>query len=891
MKTLYSTCYITVFLLLTACAKQNVDCPDPQVEADPLLYKNPTVPLPERVDDLVSRMTLSEKIGQMYNDAPAIERLGVPAYDWWNEALHGVARAGKATVFPQAIGLAATFDKALLFDVASVISDEARAKHHYFAENGQRVRYTGLTFWSPNVNIFRDPRWGRGQETYGEDPYLTAELAVPFIQGMQGDDPSYLKTAAMAKHYAVHSGPEKTRHSDNYFSTPKDLRETYLPAFEAAVKKANVESIMCAYNRVNDLPACGSDPLLKDILRNEWGFQGHVVSDCGALADFYGPNDHALVMAPAAAAAWALSSGTDLNCGTGRLSTFANLAFALQFGMVSEDQIDAAVKRLFTTRFKLGMFDPAERVPYSAIPFSSVGSEQHLELALHAAERSLVLLKNDGVLPLKKDTKVAVIGPNAINPAVLIGNYHGNPIKPILPLDGIKQYVGEANVHFAPGSAIIADQYGHYRVIGAEYLFHEDEQGQLVPGLQADYYAADLEAGRIEHSYRIDQAAARVGEPVLTRIDPVIDFYWQKSPVDNQVRSEFGVVWKGVLVPPRSGDYLFKSDAEIQINGEVVEGLYTLAADEQYSLEVSRTFLRTKWGNPLEPEVKLSWVNTSENFVANAVAAAQKADVILFTGGISAELEGEEMDIALDGFDHGDRTNLMLPKTQRELLEVLHALNKPIVLINFSGSAMALNWEQRNLNAIVQAFYPGEATGTALARLLWGEINPSGKLPITFYKSVDDLPGFKDYSFNNRTYRYYKGDVLYPFGHGLSYSQFRYGEIVKPESITSGSSLTLSVDITNTSSINAAEVSQLYISMPDAPVSTPTRSLRGFERIEIKAGDSQTVTFEIPAEQLRYVDNEGNYQRYTGQLNVSIGSGQPGFVPPPQVQETSVTIL
>ncbi|WP_185232321.1 glycoside hydrolase family 3 C-terminal domain-containing protein [Teredinibacter franksiae] len=889
MTNLFSRLPLALMLVLL-CSCSEVE---PQAPASAILpYQNTALEVTERVDDLVTRMSLSEKISQLYNDAPAIERLGVPAYDWWNEALHGVARAGKATVFPQAIGLAATFDEQLLNDVATVISDEARAKHHYFVENNQRVRYTGLTFWSPNVNIFRDPRWGRGQETYGEDPYLTGRLAIQFIKGLQGEHPQYLKSAAMAKHYAVHSGPEKSRHSDDYQPTPKDLYETYLPAFEAAVKEAKVESIMCAYNRVNGQPACGSDPLLKDILRGDWGFSGHVVSDCGALADFYGREDHAVIHSPAGAAAWALKSGTDLNCGTQRYSTYHNLDFALQREMVAMADIDNAVKRLFTTRFKLGMFDPAEQVPWSNTPISSVGAASHLQLTQKAAERSLVLLKNDGVLPLQKGTRVAVIGPNATNPSILVGNYHGDPIHPVSPLEGIRQFAGANNVSYAPGSPLIADQYGHYSVVDEKQLFHLNEKNQITPGLKADYYKADRKQARDDFREPFDQLAARVGEPAFSRIDPTIDFFWQRSPVDNQVRGEFGVNWQGLLMPSKSGQYLFKNDKGINIliNGEHVDGPINLNADEQYTLQVYRTFLRTEWGNPIEPSIQLRWVNTSENFLANAVTAARKADVIIFTGGISAELEGEEMPVVLNGFDGGDRTHLQLPAEQRNLLQVLRALDKPIVMVNFSGSAMALNWEDQHLNAIVQAFYPGEATGSALANLLWGEFNPSGRLPVTFYKNVNDLPDFKDYSFNNRTYRYFKGDVLYPFGHGLSYTQFEYRNLQLPSTHSSSKALTLSVELHNTGKKAGADVIQLYLSMPDAPVNTPIRSLTRFKRVELDAGGQTSQVFTVSPKQLRYIDNEGISQPYKGKLHISIGSGQPGTVAATQIAQAKIEV-
>ena len=889
-------------LLLAACSKGPADDAEhtgttsaPLKEAGFEMAANPpyldtALPIPQRVDDLVERMTLSEKIGQLYNDAPAIERLGVAKYDWWNEALHGVARAGKATVFPQAIGLAATFDDQLLGEVAVAISDEARAKHHYFADNDMAFRYTGLTFWSPNINIFRDPRWGRGQETYGEDPYLTGQMAVSFINGLQGDDPRYLKTAAMAKHFAVHSGPEKSRHSDDYTASRKDLAETYFPAFKTAVVDADVEAVMCAYNRVNGEPACGSDMLLQETLREQWGFDGHVVSDCGAIADFYEPDAHNLVRAPAEAAAWALKAGTDVNCGTGRLSTFANLGFALQREMIDERDIDTALKRLFTTRFKLGMFDPADSVPYTKIPMSVVGSDEHLALAEKVAEKSMVLLKNDGVLPLAEGTRVAVIGPNATNFSVLVGNYHGSPIRAVTPLEGIRARAGADMVGYAPGSALIADQYGHYEVVNADSLFHRNADGELQAGLSAEYFSVDLTRGEKARDFRYIPATTLAESPAFTRIDPEVDFHWTRSPVDDTVNGDFGVVWNGVLVPQTSGSYLFKTDAALTINGEPVDGPVSLAAGEEYSLTLSDVFLRTVSGSPLEPEVRLMWVNTSRDYVAEALEVAQAAEVILFTGGISAELEGEEMPVKLEGFDHGDRTDIQLPAVQQALLRELKTLGKPIVMVNFSGSAMALNWEDKNLNAIVQAFYPGEATGSALARLLWGDANPSGRLPVTFYRSVDDLPHFKDYSFANRTYRYFTGDVLYPFGHGLSYTQFAYSDLQVPEAIASGDDLAIDVTLTNSGERAGGEISQVYLSMPDAPVEVPIRELKAFRHTQLNPGESVDLQFSIDAEDLAYVDSDGNFQPYRGRLLLSVGSGQGEYLDAPQIAEATVTL-
>lgn len=867
---------IAAAFLLGSCADQPTSSGNTRDEQP--AYLDTSLPLDARVNDLVSRMTLAEKISQMYNEAPAIERLGVAEYNWWNEALHGVARAGKATVFPQAIGLAATFNKPLLHEVATVISDEARAKHHYFVDEDVVFRYTGLTFWSPNVNIFRDPRWGRGQETYGEDPYLTGSLATEFITGLQGDDERYLKTSAMAKHFAVHSGPEKSRHSDDYHATPKDLHETYLPAFKAAVVDADVESIMCAYNRVNGDPACGNEMLLKDILRGKWGFDGHVVSDCGAIDDFYNPEAHDVVKAPAEAAAWAVKTGTDLDCGTSRLSTFTNLHFALQRGMVTEEDINTAVKRLFRTRFKLGMFDPEEQVPYSDIPMSVVGSEEHLQLAKEAAEQSLVLLKNGGILPLKPNTRVAVIGPNATNPAVLVGNYHGEPINPITPLEGIKQYVGEQNVVYAPGSPLIGDVYGHYQPVPAGNLFHRGDNGELQPGLVGAYYEADQKNGMAK-------------EPAFTRIDDNIDFYWKRSPIDNSVWDEFGIVWQGVLVPDETATYRFQSVADVQIDGKKVEGPVKLQAGKEYDFQASTTFLRTWWGNnPLEPSVAVSWINSSRDLAKEAVAAAKQAEVVLFMGGISPLLEGEEMPVELEGFDHGDRTRISLPKEQVALLKQLEATGKPVVLVNFSGSAMALNWEDKNLDAIVQAFYPGEATGSALANVLWGEVSPSGRLPVTFYRGVDDLPGFKDYSMKNRTYKYYQGKPLYAFGHGLSYSTFSYSDLQAPDRIKAGNDLELQVTLKNEGPMPAAEVSQVYVTLEDAPVSVPLRELVAYTRTELAAGEDHHLTLRIPAERLSYVDNQGVHQPYTGRINVSVGSGQPGYVDAQQIAQARVTV-
>lgn len=887
-----TTLMIPVTLLLTGLwnAAFAVAADHPAVTNTPD-YLNPDLALPVRVNDLVSRMTRDEKIAQMYNDAPAIERLGVPSYDYWNEALHGVARAGYATVFPQAIGMAAMWDRQLLHNIASAISDEGRAKYNFFQSNDVRYRYTGLTFWSPNINLFRDPRWGRGQETYGEDPYLTGELGVEFIRGLQGDDPTYLKAAATAKHFAVHSGPEISRHSDNYDVSKKDLFETYLPAFKKAVVDANVEAVMCAYNAVDGVPACGSKMLLQDVLRGQFRFNGHVMSDCGAIADFYVPGAHNAAPSPAVAAAWAVRTGTDLNCGTGRFSTFANLNFALQKGLITDAEIDRAVARLFTTRFKLGMFDPKERVPYSTIPMSVVASVEHRLLSEKASEQSLVLLKNDGILPLSKNLRVAVIGPNADNQDVLVGNYNGIPTHPVTPLQGIKDYLGEQQVAYAPGSAIIDDIYGHASVLDESVLFHRTSAGALEKGLVGRYYA--ITPAPITDYTQLHPAPSLAATPSLTRTDKRLDFYFERSPVDNTVLGNFGVVWEGVLKPLSSGQYRFSSDASIYIDGRPTDGLVSLEAGHTYPIKINKLFVDDTLSNTssiMRAPFAVRWLNTSVDLLAQSLAVAKKADVVLVMAGISPRIEGEEMPVKLAGFNYGDRTSLQLPDVQQQLIKALHKLNKPVVLVNFSGSAVALNWEHEHLNAIIQAFYPGEATGTALAKTLWGDVNPSGRLPVTFYHNLDGLGAFDDYNMANRTYRYFDGDVLYPFGYGLSYSDFTYHNLQVPASIKRGEDLNVKVTLTNDSDRDGAEVTQVYVSMPDAPVRVPRVALKGFSRTQLNGGQSTDVAITVPANELIYIDNNGLAQPYTGRLEVSIGAGQPAYTAANKMRQAVVLI-
>jgi beta-glucosidase len=853
---------------LTSCAGQPTQG-QAKDNPDNLPFRNSALDLDKRVQDLVSRLTTEEKIAQLFNDAPAVERLGIPAYNWWNEALHGVARAGDATVFPQAIGMAATFDENLMLRMATAISDEGRAKHHDFLAKDVNTIYGGLTYWSPNINIFRDPRWGRGQETYGEDPYLTGRMAVNFVRGLQGNDERYLKSVATIKHYAVHSGPEKTRHSDDYHPSPKDLQETYLPAFRTVVKETEVASLMCAYNRVSGKPACGSDELLKDILRGEMGFKGYVVSDCGAISDFYDRKAHDLTLAPAEAAAWALKSGTDLECGDSHLNTFLNLHTALREGLVEMADIDLAVTRLLRARFQLGMFDDPAQVPFSKIPLSVVASQQHLNLSQEAAEKSLVLLKNDGILPLREGIKVAVIGPNATNFEVLVGNYNGTPTQPVLPLQGIVDRAGADKVIYAAGSVMAGDIFKHHQVVPAGNFFHYDTNKKLQPGLKAEYFRGNFRPDR-ERNLNIPVPSA------LSRVDSQINFVWKVSPITQKVDDPFAVVWSGVIKPEKTGRYNFGGNVIYKINGEKPAGNPVLEAGKIYEFEARYSAFRWWPINiALEANARLTWVDTDQPLEQQALAAARKAEVVIFMGGIDATLEGEEMPVELDGFTGGDRTHIQLPAPQTKLLKKLKALGKPIVLVNFSGSAIALNWEHDNLNAIVQAFYPGEKSGTAIARVLWGDANPSGRLPVTFYRGVEDLPAFTDYSMQNRTYKYYSGKPLYPFGHGLSYTQFRYAPLVVAKQ---ASGLKVTTEVVNSGGRAGEEVAQLYISLSDAPEPKPLRELKAFQKVQLAPGEKAALEFLLASEQLQYVDKEGKTQNYRGRAAVTVGSGQEGYV-------------
>lgn len=820
-------------------------------------YKNPSLPLEQRVDDLVSRMTLEEKIAQMQNAAPAVERLGIPEYDWWNEALHGVARAGIATVFPQAIGLAATFDEKLIFDVADVASTEARAKHHEFARRNERGRYKGLTFWSPNINIFRDPRWGRGQETWGEDPFLTGKLGTAYVRGLQGDDPKYLKTASTVKHFAVHSGPEPERHYFDAAASERDLRETYLPAFRQTILEGKAAGVMCAYNSVNGEPACANTRLMREILRGEWNFNGHVVSDCAAIEDIW--KWHKFVKTEAEASALAVKTGTDLTCG----KEYKSLSEAVKNGLIKESEIDAAVKNLMTVRFRLGMFDPPELVKYARIPFSANDSPAHRKLSLRAAQESIVLLKNSDLLPLKKNLKtVAVIGPNADDADVLLGNYNGQPSKSVTVLEGIKNKLPDAKILYTPG------------MYPAGVIFEPVAEEAFI-NLDAEYF----------------NNRELKGEPALIRRDKQINFNWGSvSPAKEVGENNFSVRWTGKLTAPESGKYNLgwrgNGGVRIFLDGELIvddlKNPWTRNVLKEIEFEAGRTYdIRVEYleNANLYASSKLVWSSPSAEakLRADALEKARQADTVIMVMGISPMIEGEEMDVKLEGFRGGDRTDIQLPEPQRDLIKAVHALGKPVVLVLMGGSALAVNWESENIPAILKAWYPGQEGGTAIADVLFGDYNPAGRLPVTFYRSVNDRPPFEDYKMAGRTYRYFTGETLYPFGYGLSYTKFAYSNLRFKDKIKTGETLKISVDVRNTGKFEGDEVVQLYVSNQKASVPVPIRSLEGFRRIRLKPNERKTVSFELTPRQLSVVLENGKRIAESGEFLISAGGEQPGF--------------
>jgi beta-glucosidase len=832
---------------------------NPKFQGQP--YLNPDFPVDVRVDDLVGRMTLDEKISQTMNNAPAIERLGIPAYEWWGEALHGVARAGVATVFPQAIGLAAMWDEDHLYKVATAISDEARAKHHEFVRKGQRLRYQGLTFWSPNINIFRDPRWGRGMETYGEDPYLTGRLGVAFIRGLQGDDPKYYKVIATSKHFAVHSGPEPQRHVFDAQASDRDLYETYLPHFRATVVEGKVYSIMGAYNRFRGESASAHSFLLQDLLRDRWGFEGYIVSDCGAIRDIYA--NHKIVETPEEAAALGIKRGCDLNCG----NTYQSLKSAIEQGLLTEEELDASVKRLFAARIKLGMFDPPERVKWTRIPYSVNDSPENSRLAEETTRKSIVLLKNErGALPLSKDIgTIAVIGPNADNVEVLLGNYNGAPSHPVTPLAGIREKVDSSTEVLYARGCDIAEGVPFYEPVPDAALSTEVD-GEGRSGVTLEFF---------------DNLNFE-GDPVRTEIRPNIKVSWgNKAPYPELTYNQYSVRWSGTVTAPETGDYSFRAAGgfgRFLLDGKPHGGRFGmtpqfvhLRAGKPYPIRVE---IPDRFGRM---NIELQWSVNGRDYTAEAIAAARKADVALLFLGLSPRLEGEEMPVQVEGFSGGDRVSIDLPKVQEYLMRAVVATGTPTVLVLLNGSAVAVNWADVNIPAILEAWYPGQAAGTAIADVLFGDYNPAGRLPVTFYKSLDGMLPFDDYSMKERTYKYFSGHPLYPFGHGLSYTTFAYSDLEVPDSVAAGKPVKVSVTVTNTGARAGDEVVQLYVSDREASVPVPIRKLVGFKRVSLEAGSSQKVSFSIDPRELSLITDDTRRMIEPGVFNLSVGGKQPGF--------------
>lgn len=826
----------------------------------------------EQAERLVNQMSLEEVIGQLHNNSPALPRMGIPEYNWWNECLHGVARAGLATVFPQAIGLAASWNSDLLWEVANIIADEARAKHHEAARRGYRGMFHGLSMWSPNINLFRDPRWGRGQETYGEDPYLSGRLAVAFIKGLQGEHPFFFKTIATPKHFAAHSGPEALRHTFDVQVSRQDLWESYLPQFEMAVKEGKAYSIMGAYTRLNGEACCASPALLKKILRDKWGFEGYVVSDCGAIEDIY--LHHKLVDSPEEAAALALRSGNDLHCMFFNPSAYKKLDKSLKMGLVSEEEIRRAAVRLITARIRLGLYADEKTNPYSRIPFEIVDSTAHREKALQAARESLVLLKNEqAFLPLPmKPLKVAVVGPNGHAAEVQWGNYNGIPSHTTTVWTGLEQVLPEGSeVNYHQGCPI-AEGIPVLEVIPSTYL----QTSQEKIGLEASYFSNPELSG----------------QPTLSRTDPQIHFDWFVDPPAEGIPADgYSVRWEGFLVPPMDGTYelgafclqhfrLFVDEKLVLDNWD---GLLKAMPSVQLSLQKNKKLAIRLEVRKLRDfgQASLVWSlpdQSDEDVESKALALAQASDVIVAVMGLSPRLEGEELPVDIEGFKNGDRTKIELPSIQEAFLGQLHATGKPIVLVLMNGGALALGKNALKCQAIVEAWYPGQAGGTAVAELIFGQFNPSGRLPITFYKSTQDLPAFENYSMDQRTYRYFSGEVLYPFGHGLSFTTFEYKDLVVPEFIhTEQEEVKIAVKVKNNGRRPGTEVTQLYVSLHPRAGKVPRHSLLGFRKIFLQPEEEKQLHFTLKSKQLARINEKGERWCEKGNLTIYVGSGQPGF--------------
>lgn len=823
------------------------------------VYQNPKNTIEERVSDLVSKMTLDEKISQMVNNAPAIDRLGIPAYNWWNETLHGVARSPyKVTSYPQAIAMAATWDVESLHTMADYCAVEGRAIFNDSRKKGKSGIYLGLTYWTPNINIFRDPRWGRGQETYGEDPFLTGSLGKSFVDGLEGNDPVYLKASACAKHFAVHSGPEWSRSTYNAKVSNYDLWDTYLPAFRDLIVDAKVSGVMCAYNQFDGQPCCGSDQLMQQILRRDWGFKGYVTSDCGGIGMFY--KTHKTHSTKESAAADAVLHGTDCECSGD--PTYKALKNALSQGLLSEAEITTSVKRLFTIRFRLGMFDSDDIVPLGKVGLSALESPEHKAHALKMAQQSIVLLKNENnLLPLsKKLKKIAVVGPNSNDKGVMLANYYGYPSHVSTVLEGVKQKVGDM-VIFEQGLNLIDNKVFKSSYNPKLFKFNNAQ------GFNASYF----------------KNTKFEGEATIVKIDKKVDFQWGDGQmIDGKIITrDISVRWNTVFTPAKTEEITFSLmgddraflyiDNKKVIETDLKSSYYTFKAEKGRKYNIKIEYLQ--YNDNSEVKFDMGIIETlSPQELASKV---KDADVIVFVGGISAQLEGESMPVSVEGFKGGDRTNINLPKSQTETMKALKQTGKPIVFVNMSGSSMGFEWEAANIPAIIQGWYAGQEGGQAIADVLFGDYNPAGRLPVTFYKNADDLPDFEDYSMENRTYRYYTGDPLYPFGYGLSYTNFKYSNFEIPTSLKINSELKVNVTVENFGKRDGDEVVQLYLSHKNTGLKVPIRSLKGFQRVHLKAGESKAVTFNLSPKDLSFIDVSGKSIQLVGEIEVSIGGGQP----------------
>ena len=840
--------YLLPILVLTGCGQVS--------------YKNTSLSPEERADLLVKELTLEEKVQLMMDGSRPVERLGIKPYNWWNEALHGVARAGLATVFPQPIGMAASFSPETVYDVFTAVSDEVRAKNTYYSSKGSRERYQGLTMWTPTVNIYRDPRWGRGIETYGEDPYLTSRMGVMVVKGLQGPaDGDYDKLHACAKHFAVHSGPEWNRHSFNAENIkPRDLYETYLPPFEALVKEGEVKEVMCAYNRFEGEPCCGSNRLLMQILRDEWGFDGIVVSDCGAIADFYNDRGHHTHPDAESASAAAVVSGTDLECG----SSYKALVESVKKGLISEEKVNTSVKRLLKARFELGEMDDLEKVSWAKIPFSVVASAAHDSLALKIARKSMTLLMNkDNFLPLRRGgLTVAVMGPNANDSVMQWGNYNGMPPHTVTILDGIRNLLGaDDKLIYEQGCPWV-----ERTLIHSAFSQCKSADG---PGFTARYWnnltreGSPVTTTQVTTPFRFCTSGATVFAPGVNLTD-------------------FSATYNSVFTPVQSGEIVLEvycyGNGRLRVNGEEVKGFSNkhgarktthamkVQAGQSYDIELDFEYLRS------DAQLNFDLGFKREVDIQKSVEQVKEADIVIFASGISPSLEGEEMGVNLPGFKKGDRTDIELPAVQRELIDALYRAGKKIILVNCSGSPIGLEPETKKCEAILQAWYPGQQGGTAVAEVLFGDYNPAGRLPVTFYRNVSQLPDFEDYNMTGRTYRYMQDTPLFSFGYGLSYTTFSYGKVVFDRSeVTAGQTLKLTVPVTNTGKRGGEEVVQVYLKK-QGDAEGPVKTLRAFKRVFIPAGQTTNIEFDLKDKELEWWDEQTNTVRVcSGTYDIMVG--------------------